>query len=262
MNNHRMPSDWMRLPYATDQGPAAGAAIGVLALASDITIESELREFLPARDMGVFVSRVPRGRASTLDNLRAMEPYITEATQRLLPDDHLDIIAFACTSGTAVIGAERIASLIREARPGIPVTDPLTAGGNGLKALGVKRIALLTPFQPLVNNVVCEIIVEGGFEIVVKGGFFCESGYEMSRISPRSIVESAVEIGKREDVDGVFIPCLAIRIANVIEEIEATLGKPVVSSAQAMAWEVLGSGRTNKNVPGRGRLLRSSTLEN
>lgn len=185
-----------------------------------------------------------------------MERYIAEATQKLVPDDHLDVIAFSCTSGAAAIGAKRVASLIHEVRPGIPVTDPVTAGKNGLRALGLERIALLTPYQAPVNEIILQSIEESGFEVVVKGGFFCRSGYEMSRISPRSILEAALELGSQKDVEGIFISCTAIRIAAVMEEMETSLGKPVVFSTQAMAWEALRLSGLQEHVPGRGRLLR------
>ena len=247
---------WVRLPYDSDKGPAPRAAIGVLTLASDIATEAELREFLPPEGVGVYASRIPRARASTLTNLRSVEGHITEAMERLVPDDHLDVVAFSCTSGTAAIGAERVAELIRRMRPGVRVTDPLTAARNGLRALGVERLALLTPYHAQVNEVIADAIARGGPRIVVRGGFFCESGYEMSRIAPRSIVDAALAIADRTDVDGVLISCTALRVAAVIEEMESALGKAVVFSTQAMAWEALRLSGVTQAVPRRGRLLR------
>ena len=38
---------WSHFPSTLDNGPAAKASIGLIALASDIVIEPELRVFLP-----------------------------------------------------------------------------------------------------------------------------------------------------------------------------------------------------------------------
>ncbi|MDA7961199.1 MAG: Asp/Glu racemase, partial [Gammaproteobacteria bacterium] len=43
----------------------------------------------------------------------------------------------------------------------------------------------------------------------------------------------------REDADLLFISCTALRAAQAVEEIEADIGKPVVTSNQAMVWHAL-----------------------
>ena len=247
---------WQKLAYEKDAGPAARAAIGILTLASDIATESEFRAFLPMADVGLFASRIPRARSSTLGNLKSMEGHVVEAMARLLPDDDLTAVAFSCTSGTAAIGAARVASLIREARPGVPVTDPLTAGQNALRGFGARRIALLTPYQAPVNALIAAEIEEAGFAIVARASFLCESGYEMSRVSPRSIREAALALAGRAEVEALFISCTALRVSPVIEDIEQSLGKPVVFSTQAMAWEAARLSGVHDPVAGKGRLLR------
>ena len=58
----------------------------------------------------------------------------------------------ACTSGALVIGEQKVADRVREARPGMRVTDPVTAARAALDALAVKRIALLTPYVRRINE--------------------------------------------------------------------------------------------------------------
>ena len=246
---------WARLPHAADGGPAARLAIGVLTLASDIATEGELRAFLPSGGVGVFASRIPRAKASTLANLRDMEGHIVEATARLVPDDDLHAIAFSCTSGTAAIGAGRVAELVASVRPGVPVTDPLTAGMRALERFGARRIALLTPYRAEVNEVIAAAVEASGLTIVRRGGFFCGSGYDMSRISGRSVAEAALALAAAPEVEALFVSCTALSLSPVIDDIETRLGKPVVFSTQAMAWDAMRLAGFKAAVPGRGRLL-------
>jgi maleate isomerase len=48
-----------------------------------------------------------------------------------------------------------------------------------------------------------------------------------------------LQIGARDDCDGVFVSCTSLRALQVIAKAEAQLGKPVVSSNQALAWHLM-----------------------
>ena len=48
-----------------------------------------------------------------------------------------------------------------------------------------------------------------------------------------------VRLGARDDCDGIFVACTSLRALPVIASAEAELGKPVVSSNQALAWHLL-----------------------
>ena len=73
----------------------------------------------------------------------------------------------------------------------------------------------------------------------------------VGRISPGSVEKAALEVGKRDDVNGVFISCTNIRFAEHIDQLENKLGKPATSSNHAMAWDALRllglAGNTDKN---------------
>ena len=74
-----------------------------------------------------------------------------------------------------------------------------------------------------------------GVAVPVMGSFDNENDSEVARIAPASLRDAAVELG-RASVDGVFIACTSLRLAEVVEEIETISGKPALSSNHAMAW--------------------------
>ena len=71
------------------------------------------------------------------------------------------------------------------------------------------------------------------------GVFFETDDFVVGRISSESILKSIEKIGASTECDGVFVSCTNLRVASVIEEAEARLGKPVTSSNHALAWHLL-----------------------
>ncbi len=245
---------WAHMPAALDDGPAARAAIGLVALASDAVIEPELTAFLPRDGVSLYVERIPVLKMSGLAKLEAMEARVPEAAARILPDEALDVIGFGCTAGSMVIGPAGVAAAINGPRPGVPVTNPVSAAIKGLRALGMRRIALLTPYVDEVNERVGTFVAGQGFEIAVKGSFKQTRDYWICRVPPEAIFEAGRELGSA-DVDGLFISCTAMRCSSVIARIEDAIGKPVVTSNQALAWDFLRLAGCDDRIEGYGRLL-------
>ena len=115
----------------------------------------------------------------------------------------------------------------------------MTACKAALKALGVKRVAFLTPYDPGITTTMRDNLLVSGFEIPVTGSFFESDDFVVGRIDPESILEAIEKIGARDDCDGVFVSCTNLRVASIIETAEARLGKPVTSSNHALAWHLL-----------------------
>lgn len=246
--------EWTTFGCDLDNGPAPRAAIGLIALASDLTSEPELRRFLSCEGVALYANRIPMPKLATVETLGDLEHGITRTVAGLVPDNHLDVIAFGCTSGTMAIGSSRVAELIRAAKPGIACSDPISAGLKGLKQLGCRRIAVLTPYVDEVNAVVAAYICGRGFEIVAKGSFKQPGDPEMCRITPETIYHAGLELGSAE-VDGLFVSCTALRVSPILDALEKALGKPVVSSNQALAWDCLRLAGCDEPIAGYGRLL-------
>ena len=248
---------WETMPCTPDDGPARTAAIGLITLANDVVIEPELRRFLAGVEgAAVFASRIPLMLELTPQGLRDMEAHIPRAVELIVPNDRLDVMAFGCTSGSMAIGPARVAAAVDRVRPGIAVTDPVSAALKGLEALGARRIALLTPYPDAVNEVVAQYVGKQGFEIAERASFKQPNDPAIARVPPDAIYQAGLELGRRK-VDAVFISCTALRCSSVIERIEQAIGKPVVTSNQALAWDCLRLAGYSAAVEGYGKLPRS-----
>jgi maleate isomerase len=248
---------WETMPSTPDDGPARAAAIGLITLSNDVVIEHELQAFLaPVEGAAVFASRIPLMLELTPQALRDMEVHIPRAVALIVPDDRLDVMAFGCTSGSMAIGPERVAAAVHRARPGIAVTDPVSAALKALEALRARRIALLTPYPDAVNDVVAGYVSAQGFDIAERASFKQPNDPAIARVPPVAIERAGIELGRRK-VDALFISCTALRCSSVIERIEQAIGKPVVTSNQALAWDCLRLAGCKTAVDGFGGLLRT-----
>lgn len=78
---------------------------------------------------------------------------------------------------------------------------------------------------------------------------------DITRVTPRFIAEFAQAIDD-PNADAIFISCGAMRSIEVIDQIEQTCGKPVVTSNQGMMWHCLRMAGIEDRLDGYGRLFR------
>jgi maleate isomerase len=227
------------LAFDLDAGIGARAAIGLIVLSSDQTIEHEFRRLTALDGVALYQSRIENDSRITPETLMAMRARIAEATDVILPGMALDVVAFACTSASMVIGEERVFELIRSARPEVRCTTPITAAFEAFRALDARRIALLTPYRQDINHFMRDYIEARGFAVPVMGSFNEEDDRRAARIDAASIRKAALELGRSPEVDAVFVSCTSLRLVDAVGAIEDELGKPVTSSNHALAWHCL-----------------------
>ena len=247
-------SDPVRADYVLDAGPGT-FRIGLIALATDHATERDFMNMRPGDDVAIYTSRVRNLNPCTVENLQTMAPLLTEAASLILPGSRLDVMAYSCTSASIVIGHDAVAERIREARPGIPCVTPLAAAHAGFERMGVTRISVLTPYIDEVNAMIAGHIEHHGMEIAGFTSFGMADDVDMANLPPEAIYRAALE-ADRPDAEALFISCTALRACDVVERIEQALGKPVVTSIQAMFWQSLRYAGHSAPIDGYGRLLR------
>jgi maleate isomerase len=247
--------DRRHIPFALDEGIAHRAAIGLLVLATDHTIEHEWRRMLALDGVAFYEARLPNAASITPETLVKMEAEIPRAVGLIRPGERMDVMAYACTSGAMVIGEDKVFARIREIRPGIACTTPVTAAIAGLAALGARAIALLTPYRDEINQGMRAFFEDRGIAVPVMGSFNHENDNEVARITVGSLEAAALDLGAHPSVDAVFVACTSLRVADSVERLEQRLGKPVSSSNHALAWHALRLAGCAAPVPGYGRLM-------
>jgi len=244
------------LPFATGDGIAARARIGLMVLATDYTIEHEWRRIItPLDGVALYQSRILNDNQITPETLRAMEPRIATATDVILPGARLDVVAYGCTSASMAIGEEKVFEKIHSVRPEAKCTTPITAAFAAFRALGAKRIGVLTPYRADVNRIVADYIRARGFDVPVFGSFNEENDATVARIAPQSVKAGVMAIKGKAKIDAIFVSCTSVRLAEAAREIEAEIGIPITSSNHAMAWHALRLAGVDDRLPHWGSLF-------
>ncbi|KVG62328.1 maleate cis-trans isomerase family protein [Burkholderia cenocepacia] len=246
---------YVRLDFSLDEGISRRAAIGLVVLATDHTIEYEWRKLLALDGVGLYESRIANSADITPDTLREMDTRIAPGVAVIRPGERLDVVAFGCTSASMVLGEDRVTERIREARPNVACTTPVTAARVALNALGTRRIALLTPYVRTINESLRDYLGKRGIDVVRMGSFEHSDDNEVARIDAGSVRRAILEIGRHPDVEAVFVSCTSLRLVDRVAGIERELGKPVTSSNHAMAWHALRLGGVDDTLPQFGRLF-------
>ena len=171
------------LPSRLDEGIAARAAIGLIVLASDQTMEHEFRRIVRQDGVALYESRIFNDNDITPQTLRAMRARIAPSADLILPGMPLDVVAFGCTSAAMELGEEVVFEEIRKVRPAAKCTTPITAALAALEALEVRRVAVLTPYSPEINRNVRAYICGRGLEVPAMATFDRQDDRDAARIS-------------------------------------------------------------------------------
>lgn len=238
-----------------DAGPGPAGRIGMITLASDHVSEQDVASIIPKNEIALYVSRVVHQVSGNVESLKGMENDLADAARVLLPEVRVDVMAFSCTAGSAVIGEERVAELMRVSHPDARCTNPVTAVKAAFEALGVKRVSVLTPYIDEINREIVAFLDGAGVEIVDFGAFGVIKETEIATISPERVRKAALDLDRAE-ADAIFISCTGLRAVPVVQAIEDAAGIPVISSNQAQAWHALRLAGYSKPVEGYGRLLK------
>lgn len=248
------PDGWMEFEptvYRTSKIKA-----GLISLANDPSVEIDFHAFsAPFDDVRVSTHRVYSPQYSNMFALEAVKDDIADAASGLMPDDPLDVVAFGCTSAAMALGSDVVAAEVQTKIPKAKVTDPMASALVAFEALGAKRIALLTPYIGEVNVNIAAYLEARGIDVVRRGFFRIYDDDQRNRVSQESFVSAAQQLTSLSECDALFISCTALRTAPIVAGLEDKIGVPVVTSNQALVWNVMRTGGHNGKTGRFGKLF-------
>jgi maleate isomerase len=227
--------------------------IGMLVPSGNVIIEPQVNAMLPP-GVALYATRLPL-RGSAEAELLAMAENVEDAA-RLLAHARPGLIAFNCTAVSTYSKAmdadieRRIA-----AATGLPALMTSKAIVGALKAFKARKLVLLTPYIAEVNAREVRFLQGEGVEVLSETGLGLNTNTEMAQLEP----DVWIELGRKHRdsrADAYLVSCTAVRSAEAIDGLERELGRPVVTSNQAIAWQCLRRGGVDDKVPGFGALLR------
>jgi maleate isomerase len=226
------------LPYTLDKDDPDATPMGLIVLQTDETIEPEFNAYFSDQRAPIYVSRIPSGAEVTTDSLAEMEKALPAAADLLPKIRPYKVVGYGCTSASSVIGSDQIERMVQKTCNAAVVTNPLRAASACAAHLGVSKFALLSPYVEEVNEPLRRAFADNGVFMDVFGSFGEAEESKVVRISQRSVVDAAVNLGADPSVEAVFISCTNLRTFDATFEIESRLKKPVLSSNQSLAWHM------------------------
>ena len=232
--------------------------IGVIAPANNAVIEPELNRRLP-NGVALLATKLQGSTGEMAEgNIVAMES-TTERAVRMLDVAEVGVMVYACM-GTALVKGVEWSNRLRAEMRALTRAQVVTAAQltmDGLRLLGVRRVAIATPYPELLQPKVRPYFEAHGFEVVSERHLGVANVRQVGSYGP----EAAYHLVRSLDVsraDGVCILATDFRTFEALEWIERDLGKPVVSTNQAILWGSLRAGGLTEEIAGYGRLLRDT----
>ena len=236
-----------------NEGKHNRAKLGFIMMSTDLAGESDFFDIIP-KDVGIHITRLKTEDHTTNETLSKHINHMAEAASRIQPDVKPNVISYSCTSGSIVIGEEKIMTEIKKGAPyAIPMTL-VTGVIDALRELEIKKIVVGTPYLDEINTKEAEFLYNKGFEILNIQGLNLSTGIEFGRVTPQYWKKFALEINDQE-ADAIFLSCGGIRSVEVIDEIENIIGKPVITSNQAQVWSCLRKAKIRDQIQGFGKIF-------
>ena len=229
--------------------------VGLIALASDFTIEKDFINVIKDKKIDFFVNRIECYNPLTKENLIKMSDKVTEVTKDILPDQELDCVVYGCTSGTIAAGHASIEKRVKEAKPMADVSTPSTAAIKALKKMNIKKVSIFTPYSKKLNDDVLDYFESEGFEVTSNLYFDIQDDYDIGKVDQNYLYEVLSKIDLN-DAEALFVSCTALPVLEIIDKLEKKLDTIVLSSNQALIWDTLVKIKKNNSVEGFGKLFQ------
>ena len=235
------------------------AKIGVIVPPTNTANEAEWQQLLPA-EVTLHTARMPLHTDTTSDVGRAALYRDIEHHAAQLAMANVNVIAYSCTAGSLVNPVTALAEHVTRVT-GIAAVTTVQAIVQALEMLNIRSLAIVTPYHDALNEHEERFFEDIGFEVVnITGLGYGENGPAEFRNIARVQLDAVVELvcaADRPDADAILVSCTDLATLPVIDSLEASLGKPVISSNSATLWASLRAvGVIDSVIPG-GTLLRN-----
>ncbi len=184
-----------------------------------------------------------------------------EEAAALYKDSGCDLVVFGCTAGSYANGIAWDQECIRkiESATGLPAITASTAVLEALRALGAKKVAVITAHSEETNAAEKKFLEDNGFEVtniqsmelttVTLGG-----KRKLIGITKHAMYQNC----RKMDLNGAdvfLVSCMGLPSMEIVEELEIFTGVPVVTSQQATLWSALRHCRVGAKLSKLGKLF-------
>ena len=167
-----------------------------------------------------------------------------------------DAVMWACTSGSFVFGMQGAAEQVSavSAAAGVPASSTSFAFVDALLHLGIGKVAIAASYPDDVAQHFVGFLSDGGVQVVSMGSHGIVTAAEVGTLEPSQVV-AMVTAADHPDAEAVLVPDTAMHTLAIIEDLEAAVGKPVLTANQVTVWKGLELLGPVPALPGLGALF-------
>jgi maleate isomerase len=136
-----------------------------------------------------------------------------------------------------------------------PIVSSAGALVEGVKTMGFKRVAIITPYMKPLTQQVVDYIQSEDIEVTDSISLEVSDNLAVGRLDPLNLIGHAdrLDISNADAV--VLSACVQMPSLPAIQAVEDRLGKPVLSAATSTVYRILKTLGLNTQVPNAGYLL-------
>ena len=235
---------------------------GVLAPSTNTVVEPDFDELRPA---GVtnHLSRIftPNVKGLSNETFRAgiatISSSVMDAIKSVMTCEP-DCLVMGMSGITFLGGVKGADAFVRQVEEvaGVSISIGSHAAAAALRAYGgVSRLAILSPYWPVMNEEVKRYFTEAGFQVVRDHAMQVTSWVGIAAVSPAQCRDALARLDG-DDVDAIIQVGTNLSMLRVAAAAELWLGKPVVAINAATYWHALRSNDIREPIAGFGRLLQ------
>ena len=154
-----------------------------------------------------------------------------------------------------VAGNARFIERVR-AQSGLEVSTGASACRAALERLGVRRIAVLSPYQAIADRQVTGFFEESGFTVVRFKGLRCPTATSIAEVTEGPLRRILAEELNGPDAEAIVQVGTNLSMVRLADEAERWLGKPVLAINAVTLWHALRASGVMDQLHGCGSLLR------
>lgn len=237
------------------------AKLGVIAPSTNTVVQPDTDDMRPPGVTNHYARILtPNFKALSNEAFRAgigtISDNVADAVESVMTcePDYLVMGMSAITFFGGAKGADAFVKNIRE-MTGIGISVGSHSSAAALQAYGgVKRIAVLSPYWPVMNEEVRRYFTDMGFTVVRDIALQCTSWVGIAQVTPAQCRDALRKLDG-DDVDAIVQVGTNLSMVRLAAAAELWLGKPVIAINTATYWHGLRAIGIKDKISGFGRLL-------
>jgi maleate isomerase len=169
--------------------------------------------------------------------------------------DYLVMGMSAETFWGGIEGNREFRQHLGEISGGVRLATGAEACERALKLLNVKRIGVVTPYQPVGDENVVRFFGDLGVEVMALKGLKCPSAVSIAHVDEETLRKALLEVNS-DGVEAIVQVGTNFSMLRLADEAERWLGKPVIAINAAIWWMALRDNGIADRLHGFGSLLR------